>query len=112
MKVAISVLIIVGLLFTAGVVFATEIDQVLSEPNSGSTEGTSWGTPSSSLNNFLNQYAKHTHGIPARENPLGLGLDLEYAFSKTYSTALEYRYDFANEEHSTYLVAKIKFGKK
>ena len=102
-------LILVAFFMFGGLAIA---DDILSDPPSGSTEGTQWQTPSSSLNNWLDKYAQHSHGIPARENPMGLGLDIDYVFTDTYSTALEYRYDFENEEHATYLVGKITLGKK
>ena len=98
--------LVMAILMIASVAMATELDKVLSEPNAGQTGGANY-----EHKNFITNYLGHTHEIPSRENALGLGMDIEYGFTKNISSALEYKYDFANEEHSTYLIGKLKFGK-
>lgn len=105
MKYLIMAILAICLMATG--VYASDLDQVLSEPNSGTTGGANYDHK-----NFITNYLGHTHEIPSRENALGLGMDIEYAFTNSQSAVLEYKYDFANEEHSTYLVGKLKFGKK
>lgn len=46
-----------------------------------------------------------------REDPMGVGLNLEYKFDERYSAAVESKYDFENEETSIFLVGTIQLGK-
>lgn len=102
-------LVLVALFMFGGLAMA----DVLSDPPEGATGETTWQTTGGAgVNNWLNNNARHEHAIPARENALGLGLDVDYVFTDTYSAAVEYRYDFQNEEHATYLVGKVRLGKK
>ena len=99
---------LVGLMLCSPVMAA----DLIPEPPSGNTEGTSWGTGHDRVDDFLNRHGQHSHGIPRRDNPVGLGLDIEYSFNDVYSAELQGKWDFNNEEVSTYLVGKIKLGKE
>lgn len=72
------------------------------------TDNPNWTTPNPSLNNFLNQYATHTHGYEKYERYTELGLMADITLYEDIALGIPYglgtvsQYDFNNNNWGFY----------
>ena len=77
------------------------------------TTTTSWNTDCDHLNEFLNEEAQHSHGLPDAEDAMGVGIDVKCFETKDQKVniGVQDRYDFENQVNAAYIVLGVDLTK-